>query len=273
MRVLLTGSRGFIGRHLQLELLTQGNEVVEFDTKHHLLPGDIFQVIDFSSIDFIFHLGAITSTLATNLNAIHEHNVDFSIQLFEEAILNRIPVVYTSSASIYGNTMKTGQYIYNPLNYYATSKMLTEMWLEENKHRFVFLSVPRLFNVYGQDEQKTDNTMSPVSKFKKQAKNDGVIKVFKGSGNMIRDFICIEDVIWVLMNAMTHSMGGFYDVGTAKPISFLDVAQLISEKYDAPIKFIDMPDEMRRGYQYYTKAREILHTSPISVEKWLESHS
>ena len=267
MKILVTGSKGFIGRHL-IQNLSE-HEIIEFDTATYR-PADIFEVVDFSKIDFIYHLGAITNTLEKNVEALYEHNVRFSINLFEEAISHRIPVVYTSSASVYGNTMKEEKYIYNPLNYYATTKMITEMWISENIKRFQFISVPRLFNVYGNDELKTDQTMSPVSKFRHQAINEGLIKVFDGSENMIRDFISIKDVISVLKNMSKFGLYGFHDVGTSYPISFLEVAKLISNKYYVGIKFIPMPEEMRSSYQYYTKARGCYG---ISVAHWLESQS
>lgn len=270
MKVLVTGSEGFIGRHLIKAL--DGHEIVTFDTRNALQPNELFQKVDFLDIDFIYHIGAITSTLCDDIPALYAHNVDFSLSLFEEAIAYDIPLVYTSSASVFGNTMKSGNYIYNPLNYYATTKMITEMWLWENKSRFKYLSIPRLFNVYGNDEHKTANTMSPISKFREQALNDGCIKVFKGSENMIRDFVCIEDVIWVLKNTMKSHRTGFYDVGTCKPISFLEVARLVSDKYGVGIKFIDMPDEMKSSYQYYTCARDPALLFNQDVATWLENN-
>ena len=269
--ILVTGSEGFIGRNLISSLYASGKNILEFDAKH-FEPMKLFDAVDFSKIDFIYHIGAITSTLCKDVHSLYTHNIDFSIKLFEKAIANGIPLVYTSSASVFGNTMKSGDYIYNPLNYYATTKMITEMWLWENRSRFKLLSVPRLFNVYGNNEFKTANTMSPVSKFKEQALNDGIIKIFKGSENMIRDFVCIEDVVWTLKNVIRSHRSGFYDVGTRNPISFLDVARLVSNKYDVGIKFIDMPDEMKSSYQYYTRARDDALFYNQDVATWLETH-
>jgi ADP-L-glycero-D-manno-heptose 6-epimerase len=275
MKVLVTGSEGFIGRNLIKRLKEMKHDVVTFDTKMNDL-NDFFVDVDIHSIDHIFHLGAISSTLETDVHKLYQYNVEYSIDLFNTAIYHKIPVTYTSSASVYGNTMKDGQYIYNPLNYYATTKMIVEMWLRENKDRFQKLYVPRLFNVYGEDENKPAGATSPVSKFMHQAKTDGVIRVFKGSENMIRDFICVEDVVRVLTQDMPPygrwRGEEFFDLGTTIPISFLEVAQLVSEKYDVGIKFIDMPDYMKPSYQYYTKARQG-ETYTKTVESWLENHS
>lgn len=267
MTVLVTGSEGFIGRNLVVKLKENGKEVLEFDTKKYR-PEELFALYDISKITMIYHLGAISSTLETNIDALYRHNVEFSIDLFNMAISHRIPVVYTSSASVFGNTMKDEQYIYNPLNYYATTKMLTEMWIAQNRSKFHALSVPRLFNVYGADERKLDMSTSPICKFTQQAREKGVITLFKGSHNMIRDFVCIEDVIQVLYEIPKW---GFYDVGTCIPISFQDVAEMIADKYNATIKYVPMPDNMKASYQRYTKSRQNVIWYK-SVEDWLSLH-
>jgi ADP-L-glycero-D-manno-heptose 6-epimerase len=264
--ILVTGSEGFIGRNLVAKLKEQDKEVLEFDIKHHR-PEEIYTLFEIPKIKLIYHLGAISSTLETNLDLLYRHNVEFSIDLFNMAISHRIPVVYTTSASVFGNTMKDEKYIYNPLNYYATTKMLTEMWLFQNRSKFHALSVPRLFNVYGADERKADMSTSPICKFTQQAKETGVITLFKGSHNMIRDFVAIEDVLEVLIDLKKF---GFYDVGTCEPISFQDVAEMIADKYNATIKYVPMPDKMKPSYQYYTKARQNVIWYQ-SVEKWIKS--
>lgn len=266
--ILVTGSEGFIGRNLVAALKAKGETVLEFDTKH-FQPEDLFSLYEIPKIKMIYHLGAISSTLETNVGAIYRYNVEFSIDLFNMAISHQIPVVYTSSASVFGNTMKEELYIHNPLNHYALSKTQMELWIAEHYDEFKRISIPRLFNVYGLDERKSDMSTSPICKFRNQAKTEGVIKVFKGSEDMFRDFVCIDDVIVCLTSMMNGTKSGFFDVGTSNPISFLDVAQICSDKYNVPIKFIDMPEHMYGGYQYYTCARRQFGMYYTSVEKWL----
>lgn len=271
--ILVTGSEGFIGRNLVKYLQSNNLEVVGYDTKSHELD-TIIHKINFKEIKKIYHLGAISSTTEQDINKVYNHNVWFSIELFKKAIEHQIPVVYASSGSVYGNTIKDGLYIYSPLNYYATTKMMIDMWVIDHYQEFKYVCGMRFFNVYGNDEQKNDFSISPIYRFTQQAKNDGVIKIFRGSQHTYRDFISVEDVIQSMEYAMHARKSGIFDVGTSNPISFLDVAELISTKYDVPIKFIDMPDIIKGKYQYYTKARP--HMSwiyPKSVEKWLESQS
>lgn len=269
MRILVTGSEGFIGRNLLKELKENGHETIGFDIKSYELI-KIIDNIDFFNIDQIYHLGAISSTTEQDINRVYNHNTWFSLELFKKAIEYQIPIVYASSGSVFGNTMKDGQYIYNPLNYYATTKMMNDIWINDHLEQFIHVVGLRFFNVYGADEKKDDLSTSPIYRFGLQAQTEGVIKIFKGSQHTQRDFICVEDIITSLKYAMKGMTKGIYDVGTGSPISFMDVAEMCSEKYNVPIKFIPMPDIIKGKYQLYSKARHHLPFHFKSVESWLK---
>lgn len=258
--ILVTGHKGFIGRSLYNRLKYEGHKVVGIDAIDGD-PHELTQQIDWSGIELIYHQGAISSTLETDVAKIYSLNIDYSIKLFEKAIEYGIPVRYASSASVYGNSK---DYSYNPLNYYALSKLTVDMWVKENLDRFLApITGFRYFNVYGLDERKSDYTTSPIYNFTQQAKNDGVIKLFYGSENMHRDFVWVGDVVETIMSDR-YAMKRIFDLGTGKPESFLSVAQTISNKYDVPIKFIDMPKNIKKHYQYYTKAQP-------HIDRWFES--
>lgn len=248
-------------------LENSGEQVFSLDK----VDGNVFDqlnTVPWSEISFIYHQGAITDTTETDITEIYRHNIRFTLTLMEMAIKFQIPIHYASSASVYGNNIKDGSYGYNPLNYYALSKLTIDYWVLENIKRFKYIVGFRYYNVYGNDERKNDFSTSPVYKFSEQAKT-GFIKVFEGSQNMYRDFVCVEDVIKIITERYQNNI---YDLGTSVPISFLDVAQLISKKYDAGIKFIPMPEILKNKYQYYTKARRhIVHTYK-SLEDWLKEN-
>lgn len=269
--ILVTGSEGFIGRNLVTKLKNEGKTVFEFDTKHYS-PMQLFDLIDIKNFSVIYHLGAISNTTEENIDKLYDHNVKFSINLFREAIKYSIPVVYTSSASVYGNTMQFSKYQYNPLNYYAVTKHLIEMWILDNIDSFKHINVLRLFNVYGLDERKDDMSISPIYRFTQQAKNGEHIKAFSNSHLTHRDFVCVEDVLRSMDYVSNIKSNNIFDVGTSNPITFLDVARLISDKYYVPIRFIDMPDKLRGKYQWYSRAREHLPISFKSVEDWLKEN-
>jgi len=259
--ILVTGHKGFIGRNLVKFL--SNTKVYGLDAK----DGDVFKQLEevpWENITEIYHQGAISSTTELNVDSIYNHNIKFSIELFEKAIEYQIPVKYASSGSVYGNTR--GLHL-SPLNYYALSKMTVDLWVLDNIKRFSIIAGFRYFNVYGADEQKDDFSTSPVYRFSEQAKKDGVIKIFTGSHNTYRDFICVEDVISIITK---RHKSGIYDLGTTKPISFMDVAELVARKYDATIKFIPFPDIIKGRYQVYTQAKPDFDYKFISVEEWLD---
>lgn len=272
MKILVTGSEGFIGRNLIRKLKESHADVIGYDTKSHNLF-DIIHDIDFSEIRQIYHLGAISSTTEQDVTKVYNHNTWFSIELFKRAIQHDISVVYASSGSVYGNTIKDGLYLHNPLNYYAASKLMTDIWVKDHIEEFKHVVGLRFFNVYGADEKKDDLSTSPIYRFGIQAKTEGVIKIFRGSQNTYRDFVCVEDVLESMTCAMTGMIRGIYDVGTGHPKSFMDIAELCSMKYNVPIKFIPMPDIIKGKYQFYTKARPHMSIRFKTVEDWLDTHS
>jgi ADP-L-glycero-D-manno-heptose 6-epimerase len=111
----------------------------------------------------------------------------------------------------------------------------------------------RYFNVYGSGEEHKDQP-SPYTAFEKQAKETGVIKLFKGSENYKRDFVPVETVCAVHKKFLNVEKSGIWNVGTGIATSFEDVAKLVAEKYGATIEYIPMPENLKNQYQAYTCA-------------------
>lgn len=268
--ILVTGHKGFIGRNLKGYLEADGHDVYGFDA----VDGDPIELaglVPWEKITKIYHQGAISNTTELDVLKVQRWNVQSSVQILEKAIEYKIPVAYASSGSVYGQSMANhGTYDYNPLNYYAISKLTVDMWVKENWDRFTApVTGYRYFNVYGADEKKTDFCTSPVYRFSEQAKTDGVIKIFKGSQNTYRDFVWVGDIIKIIT---TNCETGIFDLGCSTSISFLDVAEIVSEKYDVPIKFIPMPEIVKGKYQTYTCARKVFDHKFMQVETFVKDH-
>jgi len=116
MKVILTGSDGFIGKRLK-QKLEQVWEVVEVEQNDCWMFLDHFT--EWDDVECIFHMGAISDTTASDPVQINYYNVTFTLSLFQIAIAKGIPVKYASSASVYGNGVSQ----FNPLNFYALSKL------------------------------------------------------------------------------------------------------------------------------------------------------
>ena len=245
--IILTGSKGFIGKKFLTALKKKGKEIVEVEKNDSWHWRKTFY--NWKEVECIIHQGAMSSTTNTNLKQIFTFNVEFSEWLFEQAAKYEIPVKYASSASVYGNE----QGIINPLNYYALSKVTTDYWVQDNMDRFPLIQGFRYFNVYGDGEDNKGNQASPISKFAKEIEETGKLKLFKGSEKFLRDFICVDDIVKVVLDNKKGS--GIYDLGTSNPVSFDHVAQCCIKKYGGEIEYIPFPDHLKGKYQTYTCAK------------------
>jgi ADP-L-glycero-D-manno-heptose 6-epimerase len=257
--VVVTGAAGFIAKNLIQKLKAIAFCILENDCFNAL---EQFQHWD--RVEFIYHLGAISDTTYTDISKIYKYNIDFSLKLFQKAIEYQIPIRYASSASVYGNT----QEIINPLNYYSMSKATIDLWVADNIDKFKHIQGLRFFNVYGNYEEDKGNQASPISKFRKEMKERGTISIFEGSENYYRDFICVEDVVDVMLDNSLSS--GIYDLGTSNPISFKSVAEIIQQKYGGEIKTIPFPINLIGKYQTSTKAKQIFPNNFKSVRQWVD---
>lgn len=259
--ILITGTDGFIGRHL-LQRFPQGG--IYYSEKEYCFD-DLYEGIEWETIEQIWHLGAITDTTETDVNKIHKYNIDYTIKLFNKAIEHQIPIKYASSASVYGNTNYRREI--NPLNYYALSKATIDKFVENNIDKFSKVQGYRFFNVYGKYEEHKGDQASPVFKFTKQAKETRTIKIFENSRAYMRDFIWVEDVI----DCMFYDRpSGIYDLGTGVARSFERVAQLVAEKEQAKITYVPFPEKLMNSYQFFTcSLNHFIEHKFISIEEYL----
>ena len=244
--IILTGSEGFIGKNFLKRL--KDEEIVEVEKNN--AQDFCKNFTEWSKVKLIIHQGAISSTTCTDIELLINTNVAFTEWLFKRAIKYKIPVKYASSASVYGNTSDT----INPLNYYAITKVITDYWVQDNIDRFKLIQGFRYFNVYGDGEDHKGDQASPVHKFTKQIKDTGALKLFEGSDKFLRDFICVDDVVDIVLN--NDKPSGIYDLGTSNPISFQEVGELVAKKYNGTIEYIPFPEHLEGKYQEYTRAKK-----------------
>ena len=261
--IVITGSKGFIGQNFLKYLLEHSEE--EIITVNEKDAWDWIAFFkDWDNISLIIHQGAISDTTETDLDKLHRMNVWFSIELFEKAIQYQIPVKFASSASVYGNQ----QGIINPLNYYAISKVITDYWAQDHLDEFKLVQGFRYFNVYGDGEEHKEDQASPVHKFTRQVKDVGALKLFEGSDKFLRDFICVDDIVDIVLN--NDKPSGIYDLGTSNPTSFQEVGELVAEKYSGIIKYIPFPEHLKGKYQTYTCAKKEWDYKFTTIKEYLQ---
>ena len=258
--IVVTGSKGFIGQNFLKALKDKEIKEVEKNDSWHFRQS----FNDWDKVELILHQGAISHTTSTNLKALQHFNVEFSQWILQQAIKYQIPIKYASSASVYGHTLTD----MNPLNYYAISKLTVDYWIQDHINEFSFIQAFRYFNVYGEGEENKGDQASPISKFAKQVKEDGKIKLFEGSDKFLRDFVFVDDVVDIVLN--NDKPSGFYDLGTSNPTSFQEVGELIAKKYDGTIECIPFPEYLKDKYQKYTCAKKEWDYKFTTVKEYLQ---
>ena len=286
--IIISGAAGFIGSCLVGFLNEMGFEnlilVDEFENEEKELNllhkkytvrverENFFEWVSKEKpvVNFVFHLGARTDTTEFNY-AIHQHlNVEYSQKMWNYCTINGIPLVYASSAATYGD----GKLGYNdnhevidslkPLNPYGVSKNEFDKWVLHQADHPPFWAGLKFFNVYGPNEYHKKRMASVIFHSFNQVQQDGFVKLFRShkvgfkDGEQLRDFIYVKDILsvcyWLMETAGIPS--AIYNLGTGKARSFIDLVTAtftaIEKKPD--IRFIDMPEDIRETYQYFTEA-------------------
>jgi len=290
--IVVTGGAGFIGSNLVEQLGERGRLAVVIDdfatpdkwanvrhaNIHDLVNWtEAFDWLDRNAdrVAEVFHLGAISSTTASDLKALLAQNVHFSNAVWDWCAARGKPLVYASSAATYGDgsrgfadAMTLGELEkLAPLNPYGWSKHLVDLHVLRcaaagAKQPPAWYGV-KFFNVYGPREHHKGDMRSVALKFYEKVKAGGQVELFRSyrpdvaDGMQSRDFIHVGDTVDVLLWLMAQRPpSGIYNVGTGRAEAFLEIAKAViaETRMKAAVRFIDMPEAIRERYQYFTQA-------------------
>ncbi len=288
---LVTGGAGFIGSNVVAALNDAGRaDVVVCDLLGHdgkwrnlakrqladfVPPSELMAWLDGRKLDAVIHLGANSSTTATDGDAVIESNFRVSLRLLDWCTATSTPLIYASSAATYGDgaqgfsddpSLKALKTL-RPMNLYGWSKHLFDLAVAERAARGEKLPPQcvglKFFNVFGPNEYHKGAMASVLARRFDDIKTGRAVQLFKShregiaDGDQRRDFIYVDDVVRVMMWLLaTPKVSGLFNVGTGKARSFRD---LILAAYAAlgtapNIQYIDMPEQIRGSYQYFTES-------------------
>lgn len=221
------------------------------------------------SIDWIIHLGARTDTTEMDYSIFETLNLDYSKSIWTLCLEKEAGLIYASSAATYGD----GEQGYSddhqmverllPMNPYGRSKNEFDKWVldqAETPHHWYGL---KFFNVFGPNEYHKGRMASVVFHAFRQIQETGMMKLFRShrdeyeDGMQLRDFVYVKDVCEVIGYLFGQSpASGLYNLGTGRASTFLDLTRAVFEALDVPenIEFIDIPEDIRDKYQYFTEA-------------------
>ncbi|MCB9209121.1 MAG: ADP-glyceromanno-heptose 6-epimerase [Ignavibacteriales bacterium] len=285
--IVVTGGAGFIGSAIVWRLNQMGSDnIIIVDNlgeseKWKNLVGlkyadfyhkeEFIELIKEDRIPFqikaVLHLGACSSTTERDADYLMYNNFKYTQNLAAYCLEKDSRFIYASSAATYGDG--TNGYLddeekldqLKPLNMYGYSKHFFDLWAKREEILDEIVGI-KYFNVFGPNEYHKGDMRSVIHKAYGQIKESGKVKLFKSyndmfdDGKQMRDFIYVKDAVDMTLHFLENNDGGLYNVGTGKARTWVDLVTSIFNAMDLEpnIEFIDMPENLRGKYQYFTEA-------------------
>jgi nucleoside-diphosphate-sugar epimerase len=240
MRVLLTGHRGFVGRHLHAALEARGDYVVGIDlaTQHDAL--DYFRTAD-SPYDLAIHCAAIVGGRASIDGSPLGVATNLGLDAWYMRWLVRTgtprAVYFSSSAAYPVDLQQPGdihrlveddislRYPEKPDATYGWTKLTGEVLAQYAEAEGCRITIPRPFSGYGEDQADC----YPFPAFIQRAKRrDDPFEIW-GDGTSTRDWIHIDDLVGATLAAVDQDITGPINLGWGRATSFDDLAGLVTK--------------------------------------------
>ena len=282
---LITGSEGFIGRHLRKELAkkvgrknvisvdikVREDELFYYDdaTKHERISfasrinNSFFENLDPYLFDFkaIYHLAAMSSPVEVERHPLDgiETNLLESARILEYGRQNSlawkpIQLVLASSSAVSGRSL------------YGWTKKATEEISKYYRQTYSMnIANCRFFNTFGNDEFKGDYTSMPTQFLDKAMKDESI--VIYGNGKQSRDFIYIKDLVQWLIEVSPNS--GVFDFGTGISTSYNELANMVIRLTNSKSKIKHVKNPLK-NYQKFTKANFPFSKPKYTLEEGLK---
>jgi len=289
-RILVTGGAGFIGSVLIAELNRRGltkivvTDFLGTDEKwqnlaslrfEDYIEADQFRArlarnpSAFGRFSAVFHLGACSATTEKNAGFLIDNNFNVSKELATWALTQDARFIYASSAATYGDgaqgmdDTKDDLHRFRPLNMYGYSKHLFDLYAQREGwlNRIVGL---KYFNVFGPNEDHKSEMRSLVNKAYLQIQATGRVGLFKSlhpsykDGEQMRDFLYVKDAVRMTLHFADQApeSAGLFNLGSGKANTWMTLAHSIFAALGRKpeIDFIDLPENLREKYQYFTLA-------------------
>lgn len=270
MRILVTGGAGFIGSNLVQRLGKDGHAITvldDFSSGHFrnlaTFTGDVVtnhcDAPPEHPHEAIFHEASITDTTVTDQFQMMQNNVEAFRRVLAWAAEWHCPVVWASSAAVYGNRpapMRESD-TPDPLNVYGYSKLAMEhLAARWHGHTKLPITGLRYFNVYGPGERHKGKFASMIHQLALQMKTGGRPRVFT-DGNQRRDFVWIGDVVEANVLALGAGKTGVYNIGSGGSASFNDIIAALNDALKTHLK----PEYFENPYAFFQNHTEADITS------------
>ncbi|MGW2642933.1 NAD-dependent epimerase/dehydratase family protein [Streptomyces sp. NPDC001348] len=278
--VLVTGAAGFIGRHVARACLEAGYRVTTVDlatpppdlcrdTTVHTGSFDdpaILRTVDAGQFTAVVHLGAISSTVEENWQALEQTNITGPAALAESCGRSGTRFVYASSSSVYGEiagrwpvpeTALGSSACSGPLNAYARSKALFDTHMTT---RFDGDDGPgwaglRFTNVFGTGERHKKSMASIIGQLLLATARQEALTLFSDTLEACRDYVPVAAIAQTcVLMADPAAPSGIYNLGSGHAVSFAELLRWCCDFAETPLNVRLVPNPHIGRYQYWTCA-------------------
>jgi len=296
MKILITGSCGFIGSNFIKSLLTNDNveKIIGIDnlSTGNILPGihdntKVYQhIIDvrdkniipfFKGVDYVFHFAGKVSIYDCDKNPYDamDNNILGTVNVLEGCVKYNIKkIICPESSAVYENC-GNGPYVetqLNPTTIYATSKAMAGLLIKSYQQtRKLNYTLLRFFNVYG-ELQDWKRTVPPASAGFAIRMIQGKKPIIFGNAERRRDFIHVDDVISFLNICIDNKKtdNETYNIGTGKSRSLIEmmkeIAKILGVSYNGYIQLPEINGEAFEIFANIDKAKALGWKPTISFE-------
>ncbi len=287
-KVLITGASGFIGSFFLKEILKEPvSEVIIYDnftrgkienikdslrdSRCNIFPsgGDIreIDVLDkaMKDVDYVFHFAAMWLLHCKDFpRTAFDVNITGTFNILEACVKHKVKkLVYSSSASVYGDALQVPMkedHPFNNKNFYGATKIAGEAMCTAYNDRYGLEIIGlRYMNVYGpgQDQNSAYSGVVPVV-LNKIDKNEA--PTVNGDGSQAYDFIYVEDVARSnILAAKSDIKLGYYNIGTEVQTTIKELCNIILKLKNSNLKINYLPynsDDARQFVQSRIGSRQ-----------------
>jgi len=298
MRVLITGGLGFLGSNLAYSLVQDGHEVVLLDKWTasraniedfkdselvNVVYGDVrdFEIIAglVKDVNVVYHFASQVSHIKSmedpyldvDVNCRGTLNILEAVRKFNP----QIPVIYTSSRSVYGfpkHLPINEEHPTNPIDAYGITKLAGEKYCRLYNYHYALNTVCfRMANLFGERQQLWTSEYQMIAWVFRQTLLGETIQ-FYGDGTQTRDFLYVGDAVTAYRQAYKHIdrlAGGVYNLAGKDYCAWNEVFQVCSEALEKPVsvKYIEYTPLRKRLENPHsrldgTKIRKIIGWEP-----------
>lgn len=290
--IVITGAAGFIGSNFVAALNESGITQIAIsdffgtgDKWRNLAKSAFVEMIppamlldwlgSRSDVEAVIHMAAISATTVADGDLVMDTNFRLSVAILDHCAAAGVPLMFASSASVYGHgdagfddeTAPSHVLGLRPLNLYGWSKRQFDFVVADRIARGTGLPPAciglRFFNVFGPNEYHKQGMKSLVAKIAGSVSRGEGITLFKShragvaDGDQRRDFIYVKDAVAASMALLDSRQTGIFNIGTGVARSFRELAEATFAAFKLPskIEYVDMPEDLRAKYQYFTEAK------------------